>query len=96
MTLVQGRFLKYILSSSPRQAPNVLQIDCMRCRTASRQLVFFALLQNYLIDFNQMIEDIKGKGVGFFAVCAEPQAPVDKMMKDHDLGFTVRFGVQII
>ena len=36
-----------------------------------------------------MIEDIKGKGVGFFAVCAEPQAPVDQIMNEYNLGFTV-------
>ena len=36
-----------------------------------------------------MVEEIRGKGLGFFAVCAEPQSAVDQFMKDLNLDFTV-------
>ncbi len=36
-----------------------------------------------------MVEEIRGKGLGFFAVCAEPQRFVDQFMKDLNLDFTV-------
>ena len=47
------------------------------------------LLQGYLIEFNQLYEELRGKKVGIFAVCAQPQDQVDEAMKQWGLHYKV-------
>ena len=54
----------------------------------SNCIVFF-LWQGYLKEFNGLFEELQGKKVGVFGVCAEPQKLVDQTMKDWGLKFTV-------
>ena len=63
----------------------------MGCETADN--CFFVCVcvcvQGYLKEFNELHEELQGKKVGIFAVCAQPQASVDKAMKEWGLKFTV-------
>ena len=47
------------------------------------------LLQGYLVEFNQLYEEFRGKKVGIYAVCAEPQNQVDECMKQLGLHYKV-------
>jgi peroxiredoxin len=44
----------------------------------------------YFKEFNELFEELQGKKVGIFGVCAQPQRFVDQTMKDWGLKFTVR------
>ncbi len=46
-------------------------------------------MQGYLKEFNELYEELQGKKVEVFAVCAEPQAQVDKAMKEWGLKYRV-------
>ena len=47
-------------------------------------------MQGYLKEFNELFEELQGKKVGIFAVCAEPQPLVNKAMEEWGLHFQVR------
>ena len=47
--------------------------------------------QAYLKQFNELFEELQAKKVGIFAVCAQPQAPVDKIMDTCQLKYKVCF-----
>lgn len=46
-------------------------------------------LQGYLKEFNELLEEFRGKNVGIFGVCAQPQELVDKAVREWELNFTV-------
>lgn len=43
--------------------------------------------KGYLVEFNQLYEEFRGKKVGIYAVCAEPQNQVDECMKQLGLHY---------
>ena len=52
-------------------------------------LIFSLSSQNYLKEFNQLLEEFKQLNVTIFGVCAQEQADVDKAVQSWELNYSV-------
>ena len=48
--------------------------------------------QEYLLQFNELWEELDSRKVGVFGICAQPQDQVDKMVSENSLKFQVSVG----
>jgi len=48
--------------------------------------------QEYLLQFNELWEELNSRKVGVFGICAQPQDQADKMVSENSLKFQVSVG----